>query len=62
MNQTEIISSIETVLVGLFNLNDELFEHWYSVLYDENERMNIEEWCEHTLKLMENDVLSMDEE
>jgi hypothetical protein len=59
MTQTEIKSSIETVLCGLNNINEQLFDYWMCQLFDENDTMIKDEWNEETLKMMEDDVMSL---
>lgn len=58
MTQTEITSSIETVLCGLSNINEKLFDYWMSQLFDDDENMIAEEWTIETLQMMEDDVMS----
>jgi len=57
MTQTEINSAIQTAFDNLLNTNQQLFDYWYSQLFDDNEMPIMEEWNEENLNLMETDVM-----
>jgi hypothetical protein len=57
MTQTEINSAIQTAFDNLLNTNNQLFDYWYSQLFDDNEMPIMEEWNEENLNLMETDVM-----
>lgn len=58
MTQTEINSAIQSALDNLLNLNQMLFDYWYSVLFDESDNSIPEYWSEFNLRLMEDDVMN----
>lgn len=61
MTQTEINSAIQSALDNLLNLNQMLFDYWYSVLIDESDNPIPEHWTEFNLRLMEDDVMYQSE-
>lgn len=56
MNQALIMESILEAFSNLAELNSMLYDYWISELYIGNEMID-SMWNEHTLKLMENDVM-----
>lgn len=57
MNQTELNSAIQSAFDNLSNLNEQLYDYWYSQLHDDEDNKIIEEWTAENLKLMETDVM-----
>jgi hypothetical protein len=57
MTQTQINNSIVTGLNNLCDLNQQLFDFWYSELYTADDSVIAEVWTERTLKLIEDDVM-----
>lgn len=57
MTQTEINSAIQSALDNLINLNQQVFDYWYSELFTIDDEMIQEEWNEVNLNLMEADVM-----
>ena len=58
MNQIQINSAIQSAFDNLSNLNEQLYDYWYSQLHDvETGKKIIQEWNIENLKLMEDDVM-----
>ena len=57
MTQTEINTAIETGLNNLYDLNQQIFDFWYTELYTVDDSVIEEMWTDRTLKLIEDDVM-----
>jgi tRNA U34 5-methylaminomethyl-2-thiouridine-forming methyltransferase MnmC len=55
--QTEMNNSIAQGLDQLNNLNQQVFDYWYSELFDENDDPIMEMWTDKTLNEIEKDVM-----
>ena len=55
--QTEMNNAIAQGLDNLNNLNQQLFDFWYSELFDENDDPVMEKWTDQTLNEIEKDVM-----
>ena len=55
--QTEMNNSIAQGLNTLINLNQQVFDFWYSELFDENDDPIMEMWTDKTLNEIEKDVM-----
>lgn len=55
--QTEMNNSIAQGLDQLNNLNQQVFDYWYSELFDENDDPVMEKWTDQTLNEIEKDVM-----
>lgn len=55
--QTEMNNAIVQGLDNLNNLNQQLFDFWYSELFDENDDPIMEKWTDQTLNEIEKDVM-----
>ena len=55
--QTEMNNSIAQSLDQLNNLNQQVFDFWYSELFDENDDPIMEMWTDKTLNEIEKDVM-----
>lgn len=55
--QTEMNNAIAQGLDNLNNLNQQLFDFWYSELFDENDDPIMEKWTDQTLNEIEKDVM-----
>ena len=55
--QTEMNNSIAQGLDQLNNLNQQVFDFWYSELFDENDDPVMEKWTDQTLNEIEKDVM-----
>jgi hypothetical protein len=56
MTQTELNFAIENALTNLYDLNQQLFDYWYSELYNVDDSVIEESWTAQNLKLIESDV------
>lgn len=55
--QTEMNNAIAQGLNQLINLNQQVFDYWYSELFDENDDPIMEKWTDQTLNEIEKDVM-----
>lgn len=55
--QTEMNNAIAQGLDNLCNLNQQVFDYWYSELFDENDDPIMEKWTDQTLNEIEKDVM-----
>lgn len=55
--QTEMNNAIAQGLDNLNDLNQMLFQFWYSELFDENDDPIMEMWTDQTLNEIEKDVM-----
>jgi len=55
--QTEMNNAIAQGLNELINLNQQVFDYWYSELFDENDNPVMEKWTDQTLNEIEKDVM-----
>lgn len=55
--QTEMNNAIAQGLNELINLNQQVFDFWYSELFDENDNPVMEMWTDQTLNEIEKDVM-----
>jgi len=50
-------NAIAQGLNELINLNQQVFDYWYSELFDENDNPVMEKWTDQTLNEIEKDVM-----
>ena len=58
MTAKEIQDAINNAFSNLGELNAMLYDYWLSELYDDDGDFIVENWNEHTVKLMEDDVMN----
>ena len=61
MNQTDVIDAINKAFANLSE-NQMIYDFWLSELYYPSGDFNLDNWNEHSLKLMQKDVSLMIEE
>ena len=60
MTQAELNDAISIAFYNLANSNQMLYDYWLLELYDEEGEIISEQWNDHNLKLMENDVMNQE--
>jgi hypothetical protein len=56
MNNNQIMDSISQAFANLADVNAMIYDYWIAELYNDGEMIDCK-WNEHTLKLMEDDVM-----
>jgi len=60
MTKAELNDAISIAFYNLANSNQMLYDYWLLELYDEEGEIISEQWNDHNLKLMENDVMNQE--
>jgi hypothetical protein len=59
MNHAQLFDAISAAFSNLSELSAQVYDYWISELYDNDGDINLPQWNEQNLKLMEDDVMQL---